>query len=1221
MENGLNKTDLHCPQSSSGPTLKPGRAFTQIDSISIDLPRINSKKEKTPNCEHFSIRKYVSDRRQKENKAYCLFGSDKKSASAELEPKFSLPPIVVPKFCWWQCRNCLERVSEKLNGKPMLINSLNVECNSDGPSCSHIALTGSETLVLVSEFKQILSLDNSAEKGVADADLLVQVTTDESHTLPCSDQKEETDGRSYSTTKVSRNGLEDDGYLELPGPTTNTAEAIETQGQDREAGHAGALQSVPDKLKATGVVNFPEQLERKAFHDYHKETEVMRSAETPLVATESSDSEEANPGHRSLDKPGGLRHRKVRKFRLLSDLLSQNGNLNVDGISKERSPLSSMSDKSEKLGARVAHNARKMKRNFHPEDDYRVLVPKNKATEIESSPGAAEENPKATARTVRGDAYAVTSRRNFMKSRQTSGREDESSGLVTKKGRKRKNEVESAPHIFKEAVAVPEKGNTFCLSGSAGTLNSKLNNHFDRGSLRIVTDKKNKKSQGNLGEPRTELTVGFSPVSYDHSSLMATRMGSSFPLVKIDRNPCICQEKSETPEKGGAQKVQIHQKGSNMPKEDSVGGIKFELVQSRPEAMLLPYGDDAVKRGTSLSSCSSQTGVNLALSSDYGTATTCKEVAQEEGQVRKKNTMSSHVEPNVSSRNRLDGFFKKAVHHNLKSKELSHGIPFSDQKPHFANENEDMGPFLMPQKETPSVPSRREITGEQSTAMKNQTSKVSNKACTQETCSDDIPMEIVELMAKIQYENSLQDGIKDQTRKSPSYQNPRLCREDKNGDLSFLQKEGSTVDQVLPKYGKKLKNSKQRAVDVKYSAHINLNHPVRTQFEQNQNYHPFKGHNIVFSQYPEQPSESRRNEDTVGNKLKRSAGAVGGLLACNTYHIAGPSEEPFRLWSSSTIPIARAPQKNVPQNHIFQSSDMMPPGFKFGKKFEEPKRDFFVENSSMENPYTLWPNGVKVQNLLGPSEICSKEKISALHLLSLMDAHTCQNVNGTTIHSKQSSSITYGNPPKQLDFGAYKTSDILGHPSSKHPTLNFLASGKYDQHLSAVATSGSNIRNGVTGQLPLKVREKGKKKCSGLAGRMGDHGSQKYVSPACVSVLNQQPNEFIGLSTSAVFPPKCHSMDKSEENLRSTAGSVWPLRQSSDTMGICTVNRNPAEFSIPEVGNMYTIRGSDLKIGKRARAKELSITTTIDLDRPKRGRKKITAENRQQAENEHHQSL
>lgn len=59
MENSLNnmgEEDLQFARSSSYPNSKPGEAFIQIDSISIDLPNVNSKNEMTPNCEHFSIR-------------------------------------------------------------------------------------------------------------------------------------------------------------------------------------------------------------------------------------------------------------------------------------------------------------------------------------------------------------------------------------------------------------------------------------------------------------------------------------------------------------------------------------------------------------------------------------------------------------------------------------------------------------------------------------------------------------------------------------------------------------------------------------------------------------------------------------------------------------------------------------------------------------------------------------------------------------------------------------------------------------------------------------------------------------------------------------------------------------------------------------------------------------------------------------------------------------
>lgn len=144
--------------------------------------------------------KYVSNMRQRDNKACWLFESEMKYGSAALKPKYPLPPLDVPKFRWWQCINCLQGMCEKENGKSVLANNLNSECAQNGPSYTRIPLTRSETMVLVSELKQILKLGR-AEKGEANADRLVQVAANKSCILVGSDQKEERDVGSDGTIK------------------------------------------------------------------------------------------------------------------------------------------------------------------------------------------------------------------------------------------------------------------------------------------------------------------------------------------------------------------------------------------------------------------------------------------------------------------------------------------------------------------------------------------------------------------------------------------------------------------------------------------------------------------------------------------------------------------------------------------------------------------------------------------------------------------------------------------------------------------------------------------------------------------------------------------------------------------------------------------------------------------------------------------------------------
>lgn len=46
--------------------------------------------------------------------------------------------------------------------------------------------------------------------------------------------------------------------------------------------------------------------------------------------------------------------------------------------------------------------------------------------------------------------------------------------------------------------------------------------------------------------------------------------------------------------------------------------------------------------------------------------------------------------------------------------------------------------------------------------------------------------------------------------------------------------------------------------------------------------------------------------------------------------------------------------------------------------------------------------------------------------------------------------------------------------------------------------------------------------------------------------------------------------------------------------GICTLNRNPADFSIPGIGNFYMISGKDLKFGRKSYSKGGSGLNTGD---------------------------
>ncbi|KAJ6745592.1 PROTEIN EMBRYONIC FLOWER 1 [Salix koriyanagi] len=83
----------------------------RIDSITIDLDNVDEKVEEEK-CSHFSMRGYVSEIRKRDWKICWPFVSDGDSNNYE-EQACLLPPLHVPKFRFWRCQNCVWEVDAK----------------------------------------------------------------------------------------------------------------------------------------------------------------------------------------------------------------------------------------------------------------------------------------------------------------------------------------------------------------------------------------------------------------------------------------------------------------------------------------------------------------------------------------------------------------------------------------------------------------------------------------------------------------------------------------------------------------------------------------------------------------------------------------------------------------------------------------------------------------------------------------------------------------------------------------------------------------------------------------------------------------------------------------------------------------------------------------------------------------------------------------------------
>ncbi|KAK9273992.1 hypothetical protein L1049_018806 [Liquidambar formosana] len=289
---------------------------------------------------------------------------------------------------------------------------------------------------------------------------------------------------------------------------------------------------------------------------------------------------------------------------------------------------------------------------------------------------------------------------------------------------------------------------------------------------------------------------------------------------------------------------------------------------------------------------------------------------------------------------------------------------------------------------------------------------------------------------------------------------------------------------------------------------------------------------------------------------------------------------------------------------------------------EKQHRNFSSETFNKihaEYPYVCNHKGTELHpKLMGSLDIYSNETIPAMHLLSLMDAgmrSTPFNMDGDTKFLERSS-FPHDYRSKEfseMDIGVYKTNHASRHLSSDYYRKNHLSEKSCEcspaiPTVSAFASFQNDVNfrrtAGFTGQVPLKPREKGKAKCSYSPTQNRGRKSQKSVSTSVGLGKNHESipvhdtrKRFLGTSDFMLCPSQCRTIENStkcfELEAHSSYGTVWPVKSCSETE-ICSINRNPADFSIPEAGNVYTIGAEDLKFGKTIYSEDRSGLISID---------------------------
>ncbi|XP_012571668.1 protein EMBRYONIC FLOWER 1 isoform X2 [Cicer arietinum] len=475
---------------------------------------------------------------------------------------------------------------------------------------------------------------------------------------------------------------------------------------------------------------------------------------------------------------------------------------------------------------------------------------------------------------------------------------------------------------------------------------------------------------------------------------------------------------------------------------------------------------------------------------------------------------------------------------------------------------------------------------------------------------DDIPMEIVELLAKNQYERCLPDV----ENRCSSVEKSSISRKAQmssgtgvngKGKMSLL-KEGGHKEKSHGSYKKNnmvtreenVNPSKRKPVHFSLFDESNsgVNNPCPPQphfgYEVPQ---PQKKLSSGFQFSPMVSSQlgSVRNCKFNGNLEERASSnatlqAMGG---CSLHkNILHQDSEASRIWASLTpnhassgydLPLkvvshqltssniditslrsSAVHKQNMKRDIDLNYTNINPTG---QEKFNRITGPVTFNRVNGEYPFPCKHNGIEPhQNLRGSLDLYSNETIPAMHLLSLMDAgmqsRTPFNVGVNAQIPKRTSYPSDCNT--KLEIGASKTNGTLkrqpsdyysrGYSSDKphgcfigSPTFGASSSTQHGKKFTRDA--GSNGQNSTK----FGKKEKNKNSNSPLQNRFVKQYSLSYCETE--TSLQRRP-EILGTQTSV------------------------PLKITSGVS--CMVNRNPADFTVPETGNVYMIRGEDLKFEK-----------------------------------------
>ncbi|KAI6681550.1 hypothetical protein NL676_035431 [Syzygium grande] len=1257
---------------------QPRRSFIPIESICIDLSSaINSNY--IGMCERFSIREYVSEMSRKDERICWPFTSNG-NINAIKEQACKLPPLPLQNSRLWRCLNCLEQINVKAGRKETgtVVKCCSKRCIFDGP-CSQM-WSSCEPSKPVLDFQETLKLEVT-EKREAIPDTSAVLTKSDCCASLVADKNGKTDNESDTFRKGhEEDGFEDNKSLECVEFTRLRAaapEVDECQGQesvkDVQVYNYTKCKGSPDSCqqgRSQEARNTSENLQPgkqasgngqdgRVTEDHEDTLRTVSVADQMphyLTACESSnpslgldecvdslsESEDVGLGESShnhnRDKSHGLFRRKTRKTRLITELLRESKSTTTDHIGTDYPPRNAVSEPLVKTNTVVQGQAvftELVKSRFRDQKRKRKLI--------------SDEEGKAT--------ELMTASRENSDSLNCSGGVEDANVLLQSESKYRAN--------AKMVPRISIKNQTNNKYGSLKFPEKKMKRNL------VIEDLSQAPSKENVSKSVLDKTEAGTACSARNLCL---KLGCYTPITtrfdSIPSSDLLVETNyfTQAPSRDTSSSMCMKNKKENNEKPSLIGSSNSSNRQGPitrtdarttslclPAVQLRPAEDACVEDGLALSlnshSVVPDVKRNHPLKVVFGQASSfSKEATPKEGHIVRENLNSRYVESNVTSTCEVDVAKGIIADHN--SKKATKRMPLLDDKQKNKLNLGSRTCQQMPRMDISGTSnSRKTLCPQTQCTLTNQHFDSGAEKSSEQGTFDDIPMEIVELMAKNQYERFLPDAENaeqpvETTAGSGGSQSVNITK--RKRDWNLLLNQGNHKQQPHPKkarnrrhnMGKDYIPAKQTSVNG--SSLPNTMCSNENQMEQNC---PPTGLGGIL-QFAEKPSSGvafslsssgrhisspycKRNKQMVGvglvSGVDESSVSVDRVCDSVPQHNQGVAHlstaTPNCIPFSYDIPPKKLalPTRSDEFLHGSRTLHVLDVKGDHSPRYLRVKAIGFdnhrnnSSNINAEQTKHTRQGGMDLQNLSGSMVQCSTETISAMHLLSLMDAgaHTVNLDGNPELHHRPSFAHKYHSKEiAKLDFQSYK------QPSNRmHPSSDYWAKGILSEHVSAVPTvdeptplSQPDRRfmraTEVAAQESLKMHKKGKKKCSEVAisNEAYNYRSQKCMFPGGNLVVNHGSSptldglrNFLDTPNNVAFPLHLNAESPGKDNSarQDGYGTLHPPQKDSEFQ-VCTVNKNPADFTMPEAGNRYMIRRSDLKFEKTHPFRNSMVKTNFD---------------------------